>query len=118
MRHPNNIFLTGFSGSGKTTVGRIAARLLGWAFVDLDEEIERAAGSTIEEIFARHGEPHFRRLESEALAAACERDRQVVSTGGGIVVDWRNRRAMERGGVVVCLEARPETLHARARAPG
>ena len=113
MRHPSNIFVTGFSGSGKTTVGRIAARLLGWAFVDLDEEIERAAGTTIEEIFARHGEPHFRRLESEALAAACERDRQVVSTGGGIVVDLRNRRAMERGGVVVCLEARPETLHAR-----
>ena len=113
LRHPSNIFVTGFSGSGKTTVGRIAARLLGWSFVDLDEEIERAAGTTIEEIFARHGEPHFRRLESEALAAACERDRQVVSTGGGIVVDWRNRRAMERGGVVVCLEARPETLHAR-----
>ncbi len=110
---PSNIFLTGFSGSGKTTVGRVAARLLGWAFVDLDEEIERAAGTSIEQIFARHGEPHFRRLESEALAAACERDRQVVSTGGGIVVDWRNRRAMERGGAVVCLEARPETLHAR-----
>ena len=113
MRNSSNIFLTGFSGSGKTTVGRIAARLLGWSFVDLDEEIEQAAGTTIEEIFARHGEPHFRRLESEALAAACERDRQVVSTGGGIVVDWHNRRAMERGGTVVCLEARPETLHAR-----
>ena len=113
MPHPQNIFVTGFSGSGKTTVGRVAARLLGWAFVDLDEDIERAAGTTIEEIFARHGEPRFRRLESEALAAACERDRQVVSTGGGIVVDWRNRRAMERGGTVVCLEARPETLHAR-----
>ncbi len=113
VSHPSNIFLTGFSGSGKTTVGRMAARLLGWAFVDLDEQIERAAGTTIEQIFARHGEPHFRRLESDMLAAACERDRQVVSTGGGIVVDWRNRRAMERGGTVVCLEARPETLFAR-----
>ena len=113
MRDSGNIFVTGFSGSGKTTVGRIAARMLGWAFVDLDEEIERAAGTTIANIFARHGEPHFRRLESETLAAACERDRQVVSTGGGIVVDWRNRRAMERGGTVVCLEAQPETLHAR-----
>ena len=113
MRHPKNIFITGFSGSGKTTVGRIAARLLGWEFVDLDEEIEKAAGTTIEQIFARHGEAHFRRLESERLAAACESDMQVVSTGGGIVVDWRNRRAMERGGTVVCLEARPETLFAR-----
>ena len=108
-----NIFITGFSGSGKTTVGRIAARLLGWAFVDLDDEIEQTAGLAIEEIFARYGEAHFRRLESERLAAACERDMQVVSTGGGIVVDWRNRRAMERAGAVVCLEARPETLFAR-----
>ena len=108
-----NIFVTGFSGSGKTTVGRIAARLLGWAFVDLDYDIERTAGLAIEEIFARYGEAHFRRLESERLAAACERDMQVVSTGGGIVVDWRNRRAMERAGAAVCLEARPETLFAR-----
>ena len=113
MHHPKNIFITGFSGSGKTTVGRIAARLLGWAFVDLDDEIEQTAGLAIEEIFARYGEAHFRRLESERLAAACERDMQVVSTGGGIVVDWRNRRAMERAGAVVCLEARPETLFAR-----
>ena len=113
MSHPRNIFITGFSGSGKTTVGRIAARLLGWAFVDLDDEIEQTAGLAIEEIFARYGEAHFRRLERERLAAACERDMQVVSTGGGIVVDWRNRRAMERAGAVVCLEARPETLFAR-----
>ena len=113
MSHPKNIFITGFSGSGKTTVGRIAARLLGWAFVDLDDDIEQTAGLAIEEIFARYGEAHFRRLERERLAAACERDMQVVSTGGGIVVDWRNRRAMERAGAVVCLEARPETLFAR-----
>ena len=113
MHHPKNIFITGFSGSGKTTVGRIAARLLGWAFVDLDDEIEQTAGLAIEEIFARYGEAHFRRLESERLAAACERDMQVVSTGGGIVVDWRDRRAMDRAGAVVCLEARPETLFAR-----
>ncbi len=113
MSHPKNIFITGFSGSGKTTVGRIAARLLGWAFVDLDDDIERTAGLAIEEIFAQYGEAHFRRLESERLAAVCERDMQVVSTGGGIVVDWRNRRAMERAGAVVCLEARPETLFAR-----
>ena len=113
MHHPKNIFITGFSGSGKTTVGRIAARLLGWAFVDLDDEIEQTAGLAIEEIFARYGEAHFRRLERERLAAACERDMQVVSTGGGIVADWRNRRAMERAGAVVCLEAQPETLFAR-----
>ena len=113
MTHPQNIFITGFSGSGKTTVSRIVARLLGWAFVDLDTEIERGAGQPIERIFATSGEAHFRRLERDALTSACQRVRQVVSTGGGIVVDARNRDAMERGGVIACLEARPETLHAR-----
>ena len=70
MHDPKNIFITGFSGSGKTTVGRIAARLLGWAFVDLDNDIERAAGLAIEQIFA----PVWR----GALQAAGER----ASCGG------------------------------------
>ena len=67
-----NIFLTGFSGTGKTTIGREAARILGWRFVDLDERIEADAGTTIDAIFAAHGEPHFRALEARALLAACQ----------------------------------------------
>ena len=111
-----NIFVTGFSGTGKTTVGREAARLLGWRFVDLDEDIEAAAGKPIDAIFAADGEAHFRALESQALMAACAREGQVVSTGGGIVMSAANRKAMASNGAIVCLEATPQTIYARVRA--
>lgn len=111
-----NIFVTGFSGTGKTTVGREAARRMGWRFVDLDEDIEAAAGKPIHAIFAADGEAHFRALESQALLAACAREGQVVSTGGGIVMSAANRKAMASNGAIVCLEATPETIYARVRA--
>jgi shikimate kinase/3-dehydroquinate synthase len=108
-----NIFITGFSGSGKTTVSREVARRMGWAFIDLDDEIERAAGKPIEDIFAECGEPHFRQMEHEVLADACKSERQVISTGGGIIMEQRNRDLMECNGIIVCLEARPETIYER-----
>ena len=112
----SNIFITGFSGSGKTAVGREVARRLGWRFVDLDEKIVEVAGMPIEAIFAQQGEPHFRELEHDSLKRACRDERQVVSTGGGVPSDERNRRLMDENGVVVCLEARPETIRERLQA--
>ena len=109
----SNIFITGFSGSGKTTVGRKAASRLGWRYVDLDDEIVGAAGKPIDAIFQEHGEDRFRTLESECLARACKGEGQVVSTGGGIVTDEGNRTLMSDSGAVVCLEARPEVIHSR-----
>ena len=111
----NNIFITGFSGCGKTTVGREAARVLGWAFVDTDDEIVAAEGVAIEDIFRERGEDEFRRIERETLARTAAGDRQVVSTGGGVVMDARNRDVMEANGVIVLLEARPETIVRRLR---
>lgn len=111
-----NIFLTGFSGTGKTTIGQEAARILGWRFVDLDERIEAEAGMSIDAIFAEHGEPHFRALEARTLLAACRGERQVVSTGGGIAESADNRDAMMGNGAVVCLEASPETIYERVLA--
>ncbi len=108
-----NIFITGFSGSGKSTAGREAARLLGWSFVDIDERIVEAAGKPIEAIFKEDSEIRFRQMEHERLAEVCEGERQVVSTGGGIVMEERNRRLMERAGLIICLEARPETIRRR-----
>jgi 3-dehydroquinate synthase len=108
-----NIFITGFSGSGKTTVGRMVARNLGWSFFDLDEEIVRASARTIEEVFAQDGEPAFRDLEHGHLAALCKDEEQVVSTGGGIVTAERNRSLMGDSGLVVCLEAMPDVLYRR-----
>jgi 3-dehydroquinate synthase len=106
----SNIFITGFSGSGKTTVSREVARRLGWKLVDLDEEIVRAGGKSLEAIFADDGETRFRQLEHDCLETVSRGERQVVSTGGGIVMDERNRMVMGRTGVVVCLEAQPETI--------
>lgn len=108
-----NIFLTGFSGTGKSTVGRDVARLLGWRFVDTDELIVETAGKSIVTIFEEGGEAMFRRLEHEHLTEVCAAERQIVSTGGGIVMDDRNRRLMETSGVVVCLEAGLGTIHRR-----
>ena len=117
MRPPRpNIFITGFSGSGKTTVGREVARRLGWRYVDTDEEIVEVSGKPIGATFQEEGEPRFRQMEHERLSMVCRSKGQVVSTGGGIVMDQRNRRLMEEAGVVVCLEARPDTIRQRLEA--
>ena len=109
----SNIFLTGFSGTGKSAVGRLAARTLGWRFVDTDEEVVKKAGRPIVDIFSKEGEGYFRRLESQALKVVCKEENQVVSTGGGIVIDEKNREMMKSHGVVICLDATPETIHDR-----
>ena len=110
-----NVFITGFSGTGKTTTGHEVARLLGWTFVDMDDQIVASTGLAIEDIFEQHGEEEFRRLERETLARIARDDRQVVSTGGGTIMDERNRATMESNGVVVLLEARPDTIIRRLR---
>jgi len=112
-RSRDNIFVTGFSGTGKTTTGKEVARLLGWRFVDTDDEIVVSAGKAIEDIFSQDGETAFRKLESETLATVARNSRQVISTGGGIIMDETNRRVMESNGVVVLLEGRPETIFRR-----
>jgi len=109
----SNIFITGFSGSGKSTVGREVARRLFWSFVDIDDEIERLAGRSIEAIFAEKGEPNFRQLEHDCLAESAGGDHLIVSTGGGVMMDERNRRLMENNGLVVRLDASAETIYER-----
>ncbi len=106
----NNIFLTGFMGVGKTSVGQAVARQLGWFYVDTDDVLERIAGKSIEAVFAEDGEDAFRLLESQALAEVCSGERQVISTGGGMVKSPANRSLMRASGFVVCLEATPETI--------
>ena len=84
--------------------------MLGWSFVDTDDEIVASQGMAIEDIFAQRGEDEFRRIERDTLEAVARADKQDVSTGGGIIMDERNRAVMEANGVVVLLEARPETI--------
>lgn len=113
MTTKSNIFITGFSGTGKSTVCKELADILGFALIDLDTEIVRHAGKSIEAIFADDGEPAFRDIEHERLAYFANADGQVISTGGGIIMESRNRDVMEQNGIVVCLEARPETIFER-----
>lgn len=104
------IYLSGFMGSGKTTVGRELGRRLAWPFVDLDGEVEAAAGLSVREIFEQQGEAEFRRLEREALAATFERAPLVVAVGGGTLVDPGALAAARAHGRVVWLDAPFELL--------
>ena len=109
----SNIVFTGFMGTGKSTVGKQVARRLGWTFVDADDEIIRRAGMPIPQIFAQHGEPHFRAVERDVCRDLAGRERTVIATGGGMLVDPANREVMQARGLVVCLTASPRTLSRR-----
>ena len=105
--------LAGFMGTGKTSAGKRIAERLHWSFVDTDEMIEKREGRSIAEIFERDGEPHFRALEREAVAAAAAKQDAVIALGGGAMVDDDNFDLLRRAGLLVCLHARPEVILAR-----
>jgi len=113
MRDRRNIILTGFMGSGKTTVGRLLARRLGWRFTDLDRSIERRAGASVAAVFRDRGEAAFRDLEHRALRDLERTSRRVVAVGGGAPVFPRNRRWLRAAGLVVYLKVSPAELARR-----
>ncbi len=108
-----NIYLTGFSGSGKSTIARLLSTHLACPAYDLDQLIVEQAGMSIPAIFAQEGEAGFRERESAALRDVAGRAPCVVATGGGAPLRAENRALMAESGWVVVLEARPETLHER-----
>ena len=108
-----NIILTGFSGTGKSLVAKEVAQRLSWDFIDTDEEIVKQAGKPIAEIFQRDGEGRFRELEYEAIERACQQEQAVIAIGGGAIVDPRNYELLVQNGLIVCLEAKPETIYQR-----
>ena len=111
----NNIFLVGFMGSGKSTVGRILAEKMGYRYCDADKFIETQAGTAITQIFAEHGEQYFRDLESESMESLSTKERQVIATGGGVVQRDRNWDAMNSGGITVYLKAPIEVIWRRIK---
>ena len=105
-----NLYLVGFMGTGKSTVGRQVARQMGFAFVDSDHEIERQQGKPVSQIFAEEGEPSFRALEREFIEQGHPATKCVVSCGGGLVVPAGMLELLRRRGVVICMHAPIETI--------
>ncbi|MFC1911337.1 3-dehydroquinate synthase [Chloroflexota bacterium] len=112
-RQTTNLVITGFSGTGKSLVGRETARRLNWGFLDTDDEIVRRAGKPIAQIFDQEGESKFRELERETIGEACQQKKTVIAIGGGAIVDGQNYELLARSGVIICLEAKAETIYER-----
>ncbi len=108
LKRTPGIYLVGFMAAGKSTIGRVLADELGWSFADVDEDIEAAHGLSIAEIFDRHGEEEFRRLEHEALrqrVRLVENGRpMVVALGGGAFAEERNRSILIENGITIWLD--------------
>jgi shikimate kinase len=113
-----NIILTGFMGTGKSSVGRSLARRLGREFVDLDELIVEKTGLSVTDIFGALGEEWFRRVEGEALKEVLGRDGRVVATGGGTFCSQGNAALMLERGVVIRLTAPPGEIFERVGGDG
>ncbi len=119
-----NIVLTGFMGTGKSTVGRMLAKRLKYEFVDTDALIESRQNRTVAQIFEQSGEPAFRAMEKAVAAELSARQQQVISTGGKMLLDADNLRALSSSGRVFCLVADSEEIirrltrsHARNKRP-
>jgi shikimate kinase len=108
-----NLYLVGFMGTGKTTVGRAVGHKLGFQVLDSDHEIERQQGKSIPDIFAQDGEPAFRAMEREFIEHGHPAERTLVACGGGLVVQPGMLESLKSRGVVVCLHASLETILAR-----
>ena len=108
-----NIILTGFMATGKTTVGKLLAKHLGYEFVDTDELIVQRAGMSVSEIFRKKGEDVFRKMESELAKELGDREGLVVSTGGRMMLDPENAKILSLKGQVFCLVATPEEIFDR-----
>lgn len=106
----NNIYIVGFMGTGKTAAGKELARKKKWQFVDLDELIELRERRVISDIFAKEGEPYFRRVEKQVLKEVAKEKKFVVACGGGIVIDKDNVKVMKETGIMICLTATAEAI--------
>ena len=110
-----NLALVGFMGSGKSTIGRLAAEQLRFDFIDTDHLIESRTGVSISDIFARHGEAVFRGFERDVVLELESARNLVISTGGGLVLNPDNVTSLKRHALVICLWAAPEDIFERVR---
>ena len=113
-----NIYLVGFMATGKTHIGKELAKKIKWHFIDLDDLIELRERRRIRDIFARDGEPYFRRLETRALNEVAKEKQFVVACGGGIVLNPDNIKTMKATGMMIGLAASVAVILKRAQASG
>lgn len=111
----SNIILIGPMGSGKSTIGKVLAKALDYAFVDSDQYIEAITGVTIPYIFEMEGEAGFREREEKAIEALCQQDNMILATGGGSVMRPENRSMLAAHGTVIYLNIPPESQFERVR---
>lgn len=121
LKRAPGIYLTGFMGSGKTTIAHALADRLGWHFIDIDSEIEEAEHATIAQIFASRGEPEFRRIETEMIRTVKRKVERgmpsVVALGGGSFVEPVNAGLLENHGVSIWLDCPFEVIAQRITSP-
>jgi shikimate kinase len=108
-----NVILVGLSGSGKTTIGRAAAKALHWPFIDFDTEIEHRQHASVQQIFERHGEAHFRKLEQDLTRELASCSGTMMSAGGGWVTNRESVALLRPTGRIIYLRASPERLAGR-----
>ena len=118
LNPPRTVALVGLMGAGKSAIGKRLALRLGLPFIDADDEIERAAGCTIAEIFEKYGEAEFRAGERRVIARLLERPPHILSTGGGAYMDPETRALMREHAITVWLRAELDVLYDRVRKRG
>ena len=110
-----NIVVVGFMGTGKSVVAKTLAEKLGREFLELDAIVEKREGLSIKEIFKNKGEVYFRELERDAVKEAIKKDGQIISAGGGAIIDEENLKALKKNGTIICLEASPDVILKRTK---
>lgn len=115
MMRRNIFYLAGFMASGKSTIGPIAANILGWNFFDLDKEIEKRENRKITKIFKEEGEDYFRRKETEILKEISEGENLIISLGGGTLIIQENREFIKKCGNLILLSSSPEVVYKRLK---
>ena len=110
-----NIYLTGFMGAGKSTIGPKLARQLDYEFDDSDSIIEQEAEKSVSEIFQQNGEPYFRLLEKKVLLQCAARTNTVIALGGGTLIDLENRITIKKTGILIYLSTGPQTIWDRVK---
>lgn len=108
-----NVVLIGFMGTGKSRVGHMAARKLGFKFVDTDDLIVQRLQMSVSDIFERLGEAKFRDIERQVVADVSAKEGQVIATGGGVPLNEENITNLKRNGLLICLAANPDIIYRR-----